>query len=143
MSKKPSQSLNIRGSHLSNVQIGGQAGKDQDINQTQSIIEDVSKDSLTSTEVVELILEIEELFHNSDLSDSNKKKAIRHLKSANEVAQEEKPDKEFVAKSLLRATKVLEEAENTIDAGTSLWNKVKPIILRLSPWLGVAASFFV
>ena len=56
--------------------------------------------------------------------------------------QEEKPDKDFAAKSLQRATKVLKEAGETVDAGTSLWSKVQPIINRLSPWLGVAASFF-
>ena len=92
--------------------------------------------------VVELIAQLEELFNSSDLPKKYKEKAIRHLENAKEVAQEDKPDKDFAAKSLQRATKVLKEAGATVDAGTSLWSKVQPIISRLLPWLGVAASFF-
>ena len=57
--------------------------------------------------------------------------------------QEEEPDKEFAAKNLQRATKVLKEAGETVEAGTSLWQKVKPILETVSPWLGVAVSFFI
>ncbi len=142
MSENPSQSFNISGGQLSNVQIGGQAGRDLDVTQTQNISQGESEDSLTSMNVVELIAQLEELFSSSDLPERYRKKAIKHLESAKEEAQEEKPDKDFAAKSLQRATKVLKEAGETVDAGTSLWSKVQPIINRLSPWLGVAASFF-
>ncbi|MEA5472339.1 hypothetical protein [Spirulina sp. 06S082] len=70
-------------------------------------------------------------------------KAIKHLETAKEEVQEEEPDKDFAAKSLQRATKVLKEAGETVEAGTDLWQKVQPIITKLLPWLGVAASFFV
>ena len=142
MSENPSQSLNISGGQLSNVQIGGQAGRDLDVNQTQNISQSGSEDSLTPMNVVELITQLEELFNSLDLPKKDKEKAIKHLESAKDEAQEENPDKEFAAKSLQRATKVLKEAGNTVDAGTNLWSKVQPIISRLSPWLGVAASFF-
>ena len=142
MSENPSQSLNISGGQLSNVQIGGPAGRDLDVNQTQNINYGKSDDSLTKSNVVELIAQLEELFSSSDLPGKYKEKAIKHLESAKEEAQEDNPDKEFAAKSLQRATKVLKEAGNTVDAGTNLWSKVKPIISRLSPWLSVAVSFF-
>lgn len=142
MSENSSQSFNISGGQLSNVQVGGQAGRDLNVNQTQNISPGELEESLTPTNVVELIAQLEELFNSSDLSKKYKEKAIRHLDSAKEVAQEEHPDKDFVAKSLQRATKVLKEAGETVDAGTTLWSKVQPIISRLLPWLGVAASFF-
>ena len=142
MSENPSQSFNISGGRLSNLQIGGQAGRDLDVNQTQNIRQGGSEDSLTPMNVVELIAQLEDIFKSSDLPGKYKEKAIKHLESAKEEAQEENPDKEFAAKSLQRATKVLKEAGNTVDAGTNLWGKVQPIISRLSPWLGVAASFF-
>ena len=142
MSENPSQSFHISSGQLSNVQIGGQAGRDLEVNQTQNISQGESEDSLTPMNVVELIAQLEELFSSSDLPGKYKEKAIKHLESAKEEAQEENPDKDFAAKSLQRATKVLKKAGETVDAGTSLWSKVQPIISRLSPWLGVAASFF-
>ena len=142
MSENPSQELNISGGQLSNVQVGGQAGRDLNANQVQDISQGELEKSLTSADVVKLIVQLEELFNSSDLPKKYKEKAIRHLENAKEVAQEDKPDKDFAAKSLQRATKVLKEAGATVDAGTSLWSKVQPIISRLLPWLGVAASFF-
>ncbi len=142
MSENPPQSLNISGGQLSNVQIGGQAGRDLDVNQTQNISQGGSEDSLTTSNMVELIAQLEEIFSSSDLPGKYKEKAIEHLESFKEEAQEDNPDKEFAAKSLQRATKVLKEAGNTVDAGTNLWSKIQPIISRLAPWLGVAVSFF-
>ncbi len=142
MSEKPSQSLNISGGQLSNVQVGGQGGRDLNVNQTQSISQGELEESLTPANVVELIAQLEELFESSDLPKEYKEKAIRHLESTKEVVQEDKPDKDFAAKSLQRATKVLKEAGATVDAGTSLWSKIQPILSRLLPWLGVAGSFF-
>lgn len=142
MSESSSQSLNISGAKLSNVQIGGQAGGDLTANQTQNISQGGLEDSLTPMNVVELIAQLEDLFDSSNLPENSKQKAIKYLESAKEEVQEEEPDKDFAAKSLQRATKVLKEAGDTVDAGTSLWSKVKPIVGRLIPWLGVAASFF-
>lgn len=141
--EKLSQSFRLDGGQLHDVQIGGIAGKDLNVTQNQQI--DTSKFSvpLTQTDVVKLITQLEELFCSSGLPDAQKAKAIKHLESAKEEAQEEKPDKEFTAKNLQRATKVLKEAGATVDAGTSLWQKVKPILEIVSPWLGKAVGFFI
>ena len=139
---KNSQSFNISGGQLSQVQIGGLAGGDQNVLQTQKISQGSTEKPLTQTDVVELISQLEELFRSSGLPEKQKEKAIKHLETAKEEAQEEKPDKDFAAKNLQRATKVLKEAGETVDAGTNLWKKVQPIITRLLPWLSVTASFF-
>lgn len=141
--EKSSQSLNISGGHVSHVQIGGQAGRDQSVTQTQQIGQRESEKPLTQADVVKLISQLEELFRSSGLPDTQTAKAIKHLEAAKEEAQQEEPDKEFAAKNLQRATKVLKDAGETVEAGTSLWKKVQPIMTQLSPWLGVAASFFV
>lgn len=138
--EKTSQSLSISGSQLSDVQIG-MAGKG--INQKQQIRTDESSETLTREDVVELIAQLENLFRDSGLPEAQAVKAIKHLEAAKEEAQDEKPDKEFAAKSLQRATKVLKEAGETVEAGNTLWQKVQPLITRLLPWLGVAASFFM
>ena len=141
--EKPSQSINISGGELSNVQIGGIAGGDMNVNQSQQIGAGESAKELTSADVVKLIVQLEDIFRNASLPEAQTAKAIKHLETAKEEAQETEPDKEFAAKSLQRATKVLKEAGETVEAGTSLWQQVKPILKTLSPWLGVAASFFI
>ncbi len=141
--EKPSQSFSISGSQLSDVQIGGIAGQDMNVTQTQQIGTSESSKPLTQADVVELIIQLEELFRNSSLSEAERGKAIKHLQTAKEEVQEEKPDKEFAVKNLQRATKVLKEAGETVEAGSSLWQKVKPILETISPWLGVAASFLI
>ena len=141
--EKPSQSISISGGELSNVQIGGIAGGDMNVNQSQQIGAGESDQELTSADVVKLIVQLEDIFRHAGLPETQTAKAIKHLETAKEEAQETEPDKEFAAKSLQRATKVLKEAGETVEAGTSLWQQVKPILKTLSPWLGVAASFFI
>ena len=141
--EKPSQSFSISGAQLSDVQIGGIAGENMNLTQTQQIGTGESSQPLTQTDVVQLISQLEELFRNSDLSEEKTAKAIKHLEAAKEEVQEEEPDKEFAAKNLQRATKVLKEAGETVEAGTSLWQKVKPILETIGPWLGVAVSFLI
>lgn len=140
--EKPSQSFSISGGQLSDVQIGGMAGQDMNVTQNQQIGASESSKPLTQTDVVELIAQLEELFRSSGLPEAQTAKAIKHLEAAKEEAKEEKPDKDFAAKNLQRATKVLKSAGETVEAGTSLWKKVQPIITRLLPWFGVAAGFF-
>ena len=138
--EKPFQSFSISGGQLSDVQIGGIAGQDMNVTQNQQIGTSESSKTLTQADVVELIIQLEELFRSSGLPEAQTAKAIKHLESAKEEAQEENPDKDFAAKNLQRATKVLKEAGETVEAGTSLWKKVQPIITKLLPWLGVAAG---
>lgn len=135
-----SQSLNISGGQLSNVQIGGQAGRDLTANQQQNIGQSASE-QLTPKDVAALITQLEAVFRDSDLPEAQTEKAIQHLEVAKEETQAPEPDKEFAAKSLQRATKVLKDAGDTVAAGTGLWNQVEPIIQKIAPWLGVAVGF--
>lgn len=138
----PSQSFTISGGQLSNVQIGGIAGRDITINQSQQIGESTAEKSLTPADVVALLDQLKAVLQAADLPDNDKTKAIRGVETAKDEVQADEPDKEFAAKSLQRATKVLKDAGETVEAGTSLWEKVKPILETVSPWLNVAAGFF-
>lgn len=140
--EESSQSINISGGQISNVQIGGIAGRDQTVTQTQQIGN--SGDApLTQADVVDLIAQLEALLRSSGLPEAQATEALKHLETAKEEAQAEEPDKECAAKSLQRATTVLKEAGETVAAGTSLWQKVKPIMETLSPWLGLATGFLI
>lgn len=135
--EKLSQSMSFSGGQFSGVQIG-QAGRDQ--SQTQQIRQGDAEKQLTPEDVVALLAQIEALVRHANLLDAQKEKAIKHLDTAKEEVQQEEPDKDFAAKSLQRATKVLKEADEAVGLGQGLWQKLEPIATQLAPWFGVAAK---
>lgn len=135
--EKSSQSMNFSGGQLSGVQ-AGQAGRD--LTQTQQNSQGEAEKQLTPDEVVDLIAQVETLFRSSDLPDEQKEKAIKHLETAKEEVKEAEPDKDFAAKNLQRATKVLKDAGETVAASQGLWQKLEPIAKRLAPWLEIAVK---
>jgi len=140
-----SQSLSIGGSsqQSGNVQLGAaQAGRDSVQTQTQQNDQSQAP-ALTPDDVVALIGQIEALFRQSALPEAQKNKAIQHLDTAKEEVQAEEPDKDFAAKNLQRATKILKEAGEAAEAGRGLLQTVSPLVAKLGPWLGVAVSFLL
>lgn len=133
----PSQAISISGGQLSNVQIGGLAGKDLNVNQSQQIGEKTAENSLTSADVVALLDQLKELLQEADLPANDKDRAIRSIETAKDEVQADETDREFAAKSLQRTTKTLKKAA----VGTSLWQKVVPILEKVSLWLGLASDF--
>ena len=111
--------------------------------QTQQVGEGIPGQALTPRDVANLLDQLKVLLDGSELPAAEKEKAIRGIDTAKDEVQADEPDKEFAAKSLQRATKVLKEAGETVEAGTSLWRKVKPILETVSPWLGVATGFLI
>ena len=138
-----SQSISISGGQLSDVQIGGQAGRDLTVTQSQQIGDGIDGESITPAEIAALLDQLKTLLQEANLSDADIAKAIRNVETAQDEVQADEPDKEFAAKSLQRATQVLKDAGETVEAGTSLWEKVTPILETVSPWLKVAAGFFL
>lgn len=135
--EKSSQSINFSGGQFSNTQIG-QAGRD--LAQSQQFNQGATEKPLTPEDVVKLLTKFEELLRGADLPESQKEKAIKHLDTTREEVQQAEPDKDFAAKSLQRATKVLKDADEAVGAGQGLWQKVGPIITQLAPWFGLAAK---
>lgn len=141
--EKSSQSISISGGQNSNVQIGGIAGRDQTVTQTQQIGTNGTEAQLAQADVVDLITQLETLLQGAELPKEQASKALRHLETAKEEVQGKEPDKDYAAKSLKKATTVLKEAGETVAAGSILWNKIKPIVEKVTPWLGVASGFFL
>jgi hypothetical protein len=138
--KPSSQSMSFRDSKMEKSQFGGLAGRDLNVTNTQQM--GTAAKSLKPEDVEVLLSKLESLLKASDLPEEQKTKALQHIGTAKEEALAAEPDKDFAAKSLKRATTVLKEAGATVEAGTSLWDKVKPVLETLSPWLKVAAGFF-
>ena len=138
-----SQSISIGGNAQVTGAVSFQAGRDSSISTGDiNVGQDSGEPALTPADIVALIVQIEALLQGSNLPDEQKEKAVKHLNTVKDEAQEAEPDKDFAAKSLQRATKVFKEASGTVEAGQGLWQTVKPILSKLGPWLGVAISFF-
>ncbi|ARV59029.1 hypothetical protein BZZ01_10615 [Nostocales cyanobacterium HT-58-2] len=135
---KPSQSLSINGGSVSG-QVAQASGS---VTQTQQMNQGSPQKPLTVTEVVELITQIETLLKNTALPGNLESRAMTHLEAAKEATQEEEPDKDYAARSLQKATKIIKEASEIMESGHKLWNNVTPILRQLLPWLGVATHFF-
>lgn len=134
-----SQNINISGSSLSGSQFG-QAGRDQ--SQFQEIGQSSTSQSLNQKEVIDLLEDLEKILRGCDLSIDQREKALRYLSAAQEEAKAEEPDKRFAADSLKKVTKVLTDANETIEASQGVWDKIQPVLGKLVPWLGVAMGFF-
>lgn len=138
-----SQSISISSGQLTNVQIGGVAGRDLTNNQSQQIPRSAGEEAQTPGEVTELLERLKALVEESKLQEFDKEKAIRGVESAKDEVQSNDPDKEFLAKSLQKAAKVLKEADESLEVGNSIWEKTRRIIDAIKPWLGAAASFLI
>ena len=81
------------------------------------------------------------LYYKQTITTSlQRKKKIEH--SNRQEAKKEEPNKSFIAELVKRATQASNDATNAIDAGSGLWNKAKPIVEKLLPYLGVGLTFF-
>lgn len=136
--EQPTQSINFGGAQITGDFQIGQAGGD--LTQTQHISHSDAAKPLTPVEVIELIEQIEALFGNADLKPEEKTEALKQLNKAKDEVQEAEPDKNFITKSLQRATKIVQQTEDTVKASEGLWQRLEPIANNLAPWLGVAAK---
>lgn len=130
-------SINIgSNSALQGVQIGGIAGGDINVQDNQVSIGSVPSNS----EVVDVMGQLAALLQQSNLPAADQKKALKHLDTVKEEAQAEEPDKEYALKSFQRATKVIQDAGETLEASTGLWEQIEGFSQKLAPWFGVAAK---
>lgn len=132
------QSMTFSGSTISG-QVGQAGG---DMNQTQYQHQGEAAKPLSPAEVVQLITQIEGLLGRSGLPEAQQSTVVKYLEAAKEEVASKEPDKDFAAKSLQKASQVLKDTNEAVDAGQSLWGNVAPLLKKLLPWLGVASHFF-
>jgi len=141
------QSFTISGSTLSgNVQLGNtgdgnttQAGRDV-VSAGRDVVQGGSQPALTPEDVVALLQELKAVLQSASLPPATQEKALTYLETTEEEVQAEEPEKDFALKSFQRATQVLKDAGDTVEATTSLWEKVESIAEKLAPWFGVAVK---
>jgi transcription initiation factor IIF auxiliary subunit len=106
----------------------------------QGMNAETSSDSNTPTqaEVVELLAQIERIIQDAELPEVATSKATKYIEAAKIEAEESEPDKQLISKNLERVTKNLEEVDKTVDTSKRIFEKVVPLVMRISSWLGMA-----
>jgi phosphoenolpyruvate synthase/pyruvate phosphate dikinase len=141
MSSNPSGiSQNVSGSSVNGGLQAAQGNNNQQIMETHTIAS--AEKQLDTAEVVVLLTQIEKLIQSAELPVENKEEAITYLNAAKKATEKEQPNKEIVKINLKGVSETLETASKTVESSKSLWEAVKPILLQLPGWLGVAKSFF-
>lgn len=137
--KKPSQSQSFNNSNFSNVQIG----QGEHIHQVQTISEAGSGKSFNPEEIIKLIEKMQHILQGLELANDIKSKCSRHLQTVKDEVHEEKPDKEYAARTLQKFNHILKETGNTLGSGMKFMDKLQPVMTGITPWLGEAQKFLV
>ncbi|MHC0068227.1 hypothetical protein ACWATR_36080 [Nostoc sp. UIC 10890] len=127
-----------------NVYGGMQAAQGDNNQQTQetNVVASGEK-QLNQEDVIRMLARIEQLVGATpELPEAVKEKSLKYLGAAKEEAQTKEPDKQLAAGNLKRVAETLKTTSETVASTKNLWENVKPILLELPGWLGVAKSFF-
>ena len=124
---------------------GMQAVQGENNQQTMNTnVTSASEKQLAQSEVVALLAQIEQLIQEfPQMPATIKQKSLRYLLAASEEAQDKEPDKQLAASNLKRMAETLKNTSETVVATKTLWENLKPILVQLSTWLGVAHNFFI
>ncbi|NEO16645.1 MULTISPECIES: hypothetical protein [unclassified Moorena] len=69
--------------------------------------------------------------------------ASMYLGAAKKATEKEQPKKETALANLESMAETLETASKKVDAGKTLWDKAKPIVLKVADWFGAAAASYI
>ncbi len=135
---------NVQGNNNRTIQGDNNQGVLGDGNQvTQSQGTASTEEPLTKEQVIELLAELDKLVRGAELPEDTKEEATMYLGAAKKATEKEEPKKKTALANLESMAETLETAGKTVDAGKNLWDKAKPIILKVAGWLGAAAGSYI
>jgi uncharacterized protein YjbI with pentapeptide repeats len=95
-------------------------------------------ENLTQPEVINLLAELEQTIGGSDIPDEIKEEATTYLKAAKKAIEKENPNKERAKINHEAVIQALEKGREVAEAGTALLQQVRPILVKVLPWFGLA-----
>ncbi|KYC42706.1 hypothetical protein WA1_15305 [Scytonema hofmannii PCC 7110] len=101
---------------------------------------DIDERKLTKDEVINLLAELEYLVQETEIPKQLKEDVIENLTNTKKALSKAEPQKKVANGNLDTMTETLEKASKTVDACKTLWDKAKPIVVKVASWLGTAAS---
>lgn len=135
---------NVQGDNIRAIQGEGNQGVLGDNNTvTQKAQGDAAtEEALSQADVIALLVELEKLVREAQLSEDAKEEATMYLGAAKKATEKEEPKKETALANLQSVAETLETASKAANASANLWDKTKPIILKVAGWLGAAAGSY-
>jgi hypothetical protein len=137
-SKKPSQSQTMGSVTGTAQQV--QAGADAMATQTTQTAN--QQNGLTGTEVLSLLEKLREEITISSLSSEQKNELFDYLNPVQREVIKTQPQKELVKVNLKQVSETMKSLKETTEAGKSLWTTGAEVFKEISPWVGVATTFF-
>ncbi|NEQ87216.1 MAG: hypothetical protein F6K26_46470 [Moorea sp. SIO2I5] len=135
---------NLQGDNNRAIQGDNSQGIQGDNNQvTQSQGTASTEEPLTKEQIIELLVELDKLVRGAELPEDTKEEAIMYLGAAKKATEKEEPKKETALANLESVAETLETASIKVDAGKTLWDKAKPILLKVADWFGAAAASYI
>jgi hypothetical protein len=119
------------------------AGHDTNVNQQTN--QGIPTDEITQEQAIELLAQIETLLKNTQESSRAKEvieEAADYTSMAKKEAQKKEPRKLLVLGNLEGAITLLKNLNTGTESAKELISNLKPYVLKLAGWLGVAASHF-
>jgi hypothetical protein len=98
---------------------------------------------LTKDDVVKLLAQLETLIQGAELPADTKEEVVEDLSAAKKATDKEEPNKERALKRLGNVAETLEKTSKTVESGQKIWTTAKPIIVKISSWLGAAAGSYL
>ncbi len=95
---------------------------------------------LTQQQVIQMLAQIEDMIRSAKLPPDTQKEAIAYLSAAKKATEKAEPKKQLVATNLEGVAETLNDVSQNEGEGKTLWEKVKPILLKVTDWLGQAIA---
>lgn len=108
--------------------------------QTMSVeVPPLAEEQLSPQDILKDLVELEQEINDSEIPAEIKEEAITYLNAAKKAIDKDKPNKERAKINLEGVAEELQKATKVAEAGTTLFKKVKPIIVKVAGWLGALA----
>ncbi len=131
----------ISQSNTGSMSGGQQAAIGNNNQQTMSMQAAASEGKqLSQQDVLQLLAELEQRIKESEIPADTKEEATTYLSAAKKALDKEEPNKERAKINLEGVAEELEKASKVAEAGTTLFIKAKPILVKVAGWLGAVAA---
>ncbi len=94
----------------------------------------------TKEEVIQMLAEIEQMISSAELPVNTKEEAIMYLGAARIATAKAEPNKALIAINLGGVAEILQNASQNEAKGKTLWEKAKPVLLKVTDWLSQAIA---
>ena len=128
----------------SNIYGGLQAsqGDNNQLTMNTSVDSSPEEKQLTQSEVIQLLAQIKAMINQAELPSEIKEESALYLGAAMKATEREEPKKALAAENLKSMVETVQTASKTVESSKSLWENMKPLLIQLPAWLGVARGFF-